>query len=259
MSLWRVLWFVHLAAAGVRAQEGGAASAPDKVGGCCFAIGYGAMMKPCCLRTWIVNDISECKSEARLGGATGFTQGPCPTSATEAALLLRGTSHVDETAVIAAPSAAKGTIKEVRRAPGVESSSCCFAVGFGAMMKPCCLETWPAAEAEAGGCSGAEPRLGGAAGFAPGGSCPGTAEEAATLLAQRSPHRAALPPAPLRVATASSGPWAGGPAAGWARAGLGLGAVAAAVLTLVGWNRRRRPPTANVGRGRLLAQPASEE
>merc|ERR1711988_271607 len=54
--------------------------------GCCFEIGYGAMNKPCCLKTKSNVLRSNCKSDGpkRLGGAKGFTLGGCPETAAAA-------------------------------------------------------------------------------------------------------------------------------------------------------------------------------
>merc|ERR1711907_480957 len=56
--------------------------------GCCFSIGYGAMMKPCCLTTKKGVLRSKCPPHGRVGGAQGFTLGACPTSADAAKLLI---------------------------------------------------------------------------------------------------------------------------------------------------------------------------
>merc|ERR1711998_283147 len=56
--------------------------------GCCYSIGYGSMNKPCCLQAKRVGDSSMCVAAARLGGASGYKDGDCPASASEAAKLL---------------------------------------------------------------------------------------------------------------------------------------------------------------------------
>lgn len=56
---------------------------------CCFGIGYGAMMKPCCLT---IHESKQTKEqcippktrEPLLGGAVGWTSGRCPSDAEEA-------------------------------------------------------------------------------------------------------------------------------------------------------------------------------
>jgi hypothetical protein len=55
---------------------------------CCYSIGYGAMMVPCCLNTTEGVEESACETGKRTGGATGWVEGACPTSAEEAAGLL---------------------------------------------------------------------------------------------------------------------------------------------------------------------------
>jgi hypothetical protein len=57
--------------------------------GCCFSIGYGAQMAPCCLETKLVMDVERCAVSSLVGGAKSFTSGACPESAAEAAGLLR--------------------------------------------------------------------------------------------------------------------------------------------------------------------------
>merc|ERR1719469_1629317 len=63
-------------------------NAPEE-GGCCFSIGYGALMRPCCLTTETVLDMSTCASGKRLGGFTAFHAGDCPATAEDAALLIQ--------------------------------------------------------------------------------------------------------------------------------------------------------------------------
>jgi hypothetical protein len=55
--------------------------------GCCFSYGFGAMMKPCCLKVQPVDDVSSCTSQQRLGGASSYVNGECPKSAEEAAAM----------------------------------------------------------------------------------------------------------------------------------------------------------------------------
>uniref|UniRef100_A0A7S4PYM6 Peptidase S53 activation domain-containing protein n=1 Tax=Alexandrium monilatum TaxID=311494 RepID=A0A7S4PYM6_9DINO len=56
-----------------------------EVQGCCFSIGYGALMRPCCLSTQRAGDAGACKVGRRLGGATGYRAGACPQTAEQAA------------------------------------------------------------------------------------------------------------------------------------------------------------------------------
>jgi hypothetical protein len=128
--------------------------------GCCFSYGFGAMMKPCCLETQQVDDVSSCNIQQRLGGASSYVDGECPKSAEEAAGLV---------------SPAKG---------------CCFSYGFGAMMKPCCLKTQQVDDVSS--CN-IQQRLGGASSYV-NGECPKSAEEAAGMkkMFQTSLQRASL-------------------------------------------------------------------
>merc|ERR1712232_337738 len=57
--------------------------------GCCFSIGYGAYMKPCCLKQHVVSSSEDCQTQAKQG-ATSFYQGECPATAEEAENLMRG-------------------------------------------------------------------------------------------------------------------------------------------------------------------------
>lgn len=72
-------------------------AAPAHVEGCCFSIGYGALLKPCCLSANHVSDKSECNTESRMGGQTGFKTGSCPSTASEAAAALANKKSGPET------------------------------------------------------------------------------------------------------------------------------------------------------------------
>ena len=65
------------------ADEASKMISQKKPKGCCYTIGYGDRMKPCCLTTQLT-DKAACTSSDRPGGATGYTSGECPTSADEA-------------------------------------------------------------------------------------------------------------------------------------------------------------------------------
>lgn len=117
--------------------------------GCCFSIGYGDLMRPCCLQTTPNVTASSCATGDRIGGASGFNEGVCPSTAEEAHQILHPTVLADA------------------------KQGCCFSIGFGARMQPCCLETRP--DVEQSECS-VRRRIGGATGFREGG-CPHTAEE----------------------------------------------------------------------------------
>lgn len=56
--------------------------------GCCFSVGFGSMMKPCCLKVWSAGGEVDCQVGQRLGGAIGYTDGPCPATAAVAAKVL---------------------------------------------------------------------------------------------------------------------------------------------------------------------------
>merc|ERR1712046_293133 len=57
--------------------------------GCCFSFGYGSLMKPCCLETNTVDDVAFCLVEKRLGGASSYSVGKCPSFADEAAAFVQ--------------------------------------------------------------------------------------------------------------------------------------------------------------------------
>merc|ERR1719263_2676929 len=66
---------------------------PPVDAGCCFSFGYGARMKPCCLKAEVVHDAASCKPQQRLGGESSFTVGQCPANAQEAASIFAAQSH----------------------------------------------------------------------------------------------------------------------------------------------------------------------
>lgn len=135
--------------------------------GCCFKFGYGAMMKPCCLNAKNVDSKSNCKVEGRAGGATGFTAGTCPATASEAADLWE---QQQEEESLASPSPVAG---------GASAKACCFSIGYGSRMIPCCLTTEVVDDMAK--CSSPSGLVGGAHGSKPG-ACPGTAAEASDLI-----------------------------------------------------------------------------
>jgi len=124
--------------------------------GCCFSIGFGAGMMPCCLAVKRVHAKAACHSGARIGGATGFHTGVCPTTAADAAVLLNTTR-------------------------ASKPAGCCFSIGYGDRMRPCCLSSKEVAAPEQ--CS-INKRLGGMTAFHAG-SCPSSADEAADLIKQQ--------------------------------------------------------------------------
>lgn len=75
----------YLVQRGIAAASENLAAEPATAG-CCFSIGYGAMMKPCCLEVTPANTASDCMSDHPvLGGATQFNGTSCPRNADEAA------------------------------------------------------------------------------------------------------------------------------------------------------------------------------
>merc|ERR1711924_92984 len=60
-----------------------------------------------------------------------------------------------------------------------QKAGCCFSLGYGAMDRPCCLETTRVNDKSS--CQAAN-RIGGASGFVDG-ACPASAQEAADLIA----------------------------------------------------------------------------
>jgi hypothetical protein len=133
--------------------------------GCCFSIGYGDGMRPCCLSSKKVDGPEACSVGERLGGAAAFHAGRCPASADEAADLIKQN---------AAPK-----LRPVANAQG-----CCYVIGYGAMMRPCCLQTELASNASM--CRTRQ-RLGGAAGYSAGG-CPTSAAQASGWHNQEAPE-----------------------------------------------------------------------
>lgn len=138
------------------AEEAHQAILEEDEQGCCFSIGFGDQMQPCCLETKPHVGLSSCSIGSRIGGATGFRRGSCPDSAEEA--------H----------QAIQPVLEEASGVSHEHPQGCCFSIGFGDLMRPCCLLTSPSVEFSV--CN-VESRIGGATGFQEG-SCPVTAEEA---------------------------------------------------------------------------------
>lgn len=79
MKLGSPLLFLALAALAVLSPRGAVAD-------CCFGIGFGSMMRPCCLS---IHDHQTTREQCIpktpfMGGAVGWTDGACPTDAAEA-------------------------------------------------------------------------------------------------------------------------------------------------------------------------------
>lgn len=143
------------------AEEGHQAMQPaalqEESQGCCFSIGFGDLMQPCCLEATPNVGLSSCPVGRRIGGATGFSQGGCPNTAEEAHQAIQPVVLEEASQVL----------RETTR-------GCCFSIGFGDRMQPCCLETSPSVQLSA--CNVGN-RIGGATGFSQDG-CPRTADEA---------------------------------------------------------------------------------
>lgn len=144
------------------ATEAAVAASPT---GCCFSVGLGSLMKPCCLRTRLVDHESSCKTEQRQGGGSGFHAGPCPETALQAADLIQQKKNPQ--------------LQLENNAFG-----CCYAIGYGALMRPCCLRTEIANNVSM--CRATQ-RLGGDAGYSAHG-CPTSAMEAAAWLGSEAPE-----------------------------------------------------------------------
>jgi hypothetical protein len=56
--------------------------------GCCYSIGFGDLMKPCCLTT-TRGSSNACNVGKRLGGQTGFSETACPATPEDAQQMLR--------------------------------------------------------------------------------------------------------------------------------------------------------------------------
>lgn len=132
-------------------------------------------MEPCCLQTSLVDDIALCKGAHVVGGSYGVNS-TCPHSAAEAAIWLRAR---DERASPDNLMLGATELPQVAATPLPQSVGCCFEIGFGDRMAPCCLRTRMTTQTECG----ARQRLGGASGFAT--VCPSSLAEAAGLLNYR--------------------------------------------------------------------------
>lgn len=150
---------VSALALGAGVSGAGATSAER---GCCFSIGFGELMKPCCLETTTDVAVLDCAVGNRLGGATGFSEDRCPSTAQQASQAMQ-------------PAVLDANTKD-------DSAGCCFSIGFGNLMQPCCLQTVPNVTASV--CTmGNRDRwgIGGATGFTEG-ACPDSAEEAHRMM-----------------------------------------------------------------------------
>merc|ERR1740130_939305 len=97
------------------------------------------MMKPCCLETQMASDVASCKGAENIGGSSGYKTGQCPASAEAAAALHAEKAASGGSTGVQATQPAKQT---QGLAMAVEPlAGCCFSLGYGSMMKPCCLES----------------------------------------------------------------------------------------------------------------------
>jgi len=178
---------INQASVAAAASPAAANVAPAPAGGCCFSFGYSSKMAPCCLHTIHVQDADSCATRKRLGWGRGRRYGAlrCPISASEAAdwatketraftVAKPAAEPLPRSQSAAGSSLASGVVQSP--ANGMSPRGCCYSFGFGAMMKPCCLET-RAVAVSAECISSNHQLLGGARGFNSNG-CPGSAEEA---------------------------------------------------------------------------------
>merc|ERR1711865_267274 len=98
----------------------------EKTQGCCFSVGFGALMRPCCLETRPNVQQSDCSVRSRIGGATSFREGACPRTAEEGHQAMQPVVLEEESPVL-----------------DETPHGCCFSIGFGSFMRPCCLQTSP--------------------------------------------------------------------------------------------------------------------
>jgi len=71
---------------------------------CCFRIGYGSRMVPCCLKVINCTTYEQEQGQPTMGGASGITHGQCPTTAADAATVIQQQKAAQEEAVDAAAS-----------------------------------------------------------------------------------------------------------------------------------------------------------
>eukprot|EP00397_Hematodinium_sp_SG-2012_P004005 GEMP01004016.1.p1 GENE.GEMP01004016.1~~GEMP01004016.1.p1 ORF type:complete len:959 (+),score=92.99 GEMP01004016.1:23-2899(+) len=123
--------------------------------GCCFQIGFGSWMRPCCFDTQPMEQaICLEKMEPRLGGAFGWSS-VCPDDADHAHKMIKADRLIQN------------------------EMGCCFNYGFGSRLIPCCLNH---VMKPRGACLAKtrSPRLGGAVGWSS--TCPKDAHDAHKIL-----------------------------------------------------------------------------
>lgn len=151
--------------------------------GCCYSIGYGARMKPCCLEATEGLDATECENGRRLlGGAKEFNETGCPHDADEASEWITAKQASDAGLHVHSRTSPASASTTMTQAP---AKGCCYSLGYGALMKPCCLQTImvPAHQCKMG-----NRLMGGASGFSAT-RCPQDAAEAAKWM-KHSPEEA---------------------------------------------------------------------
>ncbi|CAD7963027.1 unnamed protein product [Amoebophrya sp. A120] len=86
---------------------------------CCFRIGYGVRMKPCCLK--ILDNCDEFnKQRQTLGGTIGRSPTQCPATADAAAIMIRGPHSVG---VADSPTATKNLLLNEQKASASQGAS----------------------------------------------------------------------------------------------------------------------------------------
>mmetsp|Transcript_41418 Transcript_41418/g.66605 ORF Transcript_41418/g.66605 Transcript_41418/m.66605 type:complete len:200 (+) Transcript_41418:636-1235(+) len=142
-------------------------------------------MKPCCLEI-LDGEISrnKCEANQRLGGATGWNERSCPSSADEAAKLLKRRKSSDVSVIIETEKVPSKTIFAIEKTRNGdhEGEGCCFTIGFGAQMEPCCLEVLNE-KVSRSKCEESK-RLGAATGWSAS-TCPASALEGAQIVKQQ--------------------------------------------------------------------------
>jgi len=159
----------------------------ESFNGCCFSIGLGMMMRPCCLSTQPDVPPSSCNTGKRLGSSTGFVLERCPKDADEAAMWLNEPLSKSK-----AMKPLGGTIKAAALLQNASlqaaAGGCCYSIGYGSLMKPCCLTTHTV-ENESFCYAAKHAVMGGANSFSSDG-CPSSAEQADKWIQAKSSKKA---------------------------------------------------------------------
>eukprot|EP00928_Gymnodinium_smaydae_P038179 TRINITY_DN26384_c0_g4_i1.p1 TRINITY_DN26384_c0_g4~~TRINITY_DN26384_c0_g4_i1.p1 ORF type:complete len:852 (+),score=120.81 TRINITY_DN26384_c0_g4_i1:97-2652(+) len=171
--------------------------------GCCFKIGFGSRMKPCCLRT--ENKTKRAcldappKERLIVGAATGWRE-TCPLSADEASTIIHAANEgsSDRKQKNALVNIADSAHSEHTKATATKTSErlmgCCYRIGYGVRMIPCCLSTEnKTKDVCLAPAPGGHPMVGGAIGWST--ECPTSAADAnAQMQAARSGSPVVRPP-----------------------------------------------------------------